>query len=242
MQDDPDGRKARARTPSVPGARKSVDVAHATARTKVVVVSLEGDVLDLLATRDDFEVIGFLDRSTDAADPIVPNVGSDQSWDDLKNTMTGLKAVLAVDPPAARATLASHYGLDRLATVIADTAFVSPTAEIGRGCIIQRDVLVGRGARLGTAVKLNCGAQLHHGVTIGDFSTIAPGARLLGNVRVGARSYVGSEAVILPRIQIGDQAVIGAGAVVTRNVPAGSVVKGTPARSSRTAPGAAHGS
>ena len=58
----------------------------------MVVVSLEGDVLDLLATREDFDVIGFLDRSPDSADPVVPNVGSDQSWDDLKNRIAGLKA------------------------------------------------------------------------------------------------------------------------------------------------------
>jgi len=37
-------------------------------------------------------------------------------------------------------------------------------------------------------------------------------------------------ALVLPGINIGDQAVIGAGAVVTKDVPAGVMVKGVPAK------------
>ena len=70
-----------------------------------------------------------------------------------------LKVVLAIDPPHVREQLAAHYGHDRLMTIIAPAAFVSPTAGVGRGSIVQRGVLVGRNTRLGTAVKLNCGAR-----------------------------------------------------------------------------------
>jgi acetyltransferase EpsM len=199
-------------------------------QTPVVVVSLESDVLDLLGSCEDVEVLGFLDQSATSKDTLVPNLGTDQAWPTLRDRNPVLKAVLAIDPPRARERLAAHYGLDRLLTLIAPTAFVSPTARVGQGSIVQRGVLVGRNARLGTGVKLNCGAQIHHDATVGDFTTVAPGARILGNVRIGSRTYIGSEAVILPRIRVGADAVVGAGAVVCRDVGDDVVVKGVPAR------------
>jgi sugar O-acyltransferase (sialic acid O-acetyltransferase NeuD family) len=204
--------------------------APASKPTLVVVVSLEPDVLDLLGSCEDVEVLGFLDQSPASKDALVPNLGTDQAWEALRDRNPTMKAVLAIDPPRIRERLAAHYGLDRLMTIFAPTAFVSPTARVGHGSIVQRGVLVGRNVRLGTAVKLNCSAQIHHDATVGDFTTVAPGARILGNVRIGARTYIGSEAVILPRIRVGDGCVVGAGAVVSRDVGDGVVVKGVPAR------------
>jgi sugar O-acyltransferase (sialic acid O-acetyltransferase NeuD family) len=199
-------------------------------RTPVIVVSLEPDVLDLLGSCEDIEVLGFFDQSSASKDMLVPNLGTDQAWQAFRNRDPTLKAVLAIDPPHLRERLVTHYGLDHLITIIAPSAFVSPTARLGHGSIVQRGVLVGRNARLGTAVKLNCGAQIHHDATIGDFTTVAPGARILGSVCIGSRSYIGAEAVILPRVKVGKGSVIGAGAVVSRDVDDGVVVKGVPAR------------
>jgi sugar O-acyltransferase (sialic acid O-acetyltransferase NeuD family) len=204
--------------------------APASKPTSVVVVSLEPDVLDLLGSCEDVEVLGFLDQSPASKDALVPNLGTDQAWQALRDRNPAMKAVLAIDPPRTRERLAAHYGLDRLMTIVAPTAFISPTARIGHGSIVQRGVLVGRNARLGTAVKLNCGAQIHHNATVGDFTTVAPGARILGNVHIGSRTYIGSEAVILPRIRVGNGCVVGAGAVASRDVGDGVVVKGVPAR------------
>ena len=47
-------------------------------------------------------------------------------------------------------------------------------------------------------------------------------------IRRGAR--IGGGAVLLPGVEIGEEAFVGAGAVVTRDVPAQTVVVGSPAR------------
>jgi acetyltransferase-like isoleucine patch superfamily enzyme len=50
---------------------------------------------------------------------------------------------------------------------------------------------------------------------------------------VEQRAAIGSGAVVLGGVRIGAGALIGAGAVVSRDVPAGAVVAGVPARALR---------
>ncbi|MFW0110144.1 acyltransferase [Rothia sp. P13129] len=51
-----------------------------------------------------------------------------------------------------------------------------------------------------------------------------------GEIRVGHQVFIGQNAVVLAGVTIGDGAIIGAGAVVTKDVPAGAVVAGVPAK------------
>ena len=49
-------------------------------------------------------------------------------------------------------------------------------------------------------------------------------------VLIGNHVFIGERAIILPGVTIGDNSIIGAGSVVTRDVEAGSIVAGNPAR------------
>ncbi len=83
---------------------------------------------------------------------------------------------------------------------------IHKAARIGRQCLISQQVTIG--GRSGIE-----GAPV-----IGDYVRIGAGAKILGN------------------ITIGDFAVIGANAVVVKDVPAGAVVAGVPAKLLRQDP------
>jgi maltose O-acetyltransferase len=85
-------------------------------------------------------------------------------------------------------------------------------------------------------------------IEIGDDVQIAPAVQLLTAthpldpavrrsgleggkpIRLGDNVWIGGGAIVLPGVTVGHDAVIGAGSVVTRDVPAGVVVVGNPAR------------
>jgi putative colanic acid biosynthesis acetyltransferase WcaB len=104
------------------------------------------------------------------------------------------------------------------------------------GVELRNKTQVGPGLRLyhgqglvvheGTVIGADC--TLRQSTTIGN-KTLADGT-LSGCPVLGDRVDVGANAVILGPVRIGDDAVIGAGSVVVKDVPAGAVVAGNPAR------------
>ena len=114
--------------------------------------------------------------------------------------------------------------------IIHPSAVVSISATFADGCQILANAVVSASVSIGRMCIVNNSATIDHDCNIENGVHIAPGAILCGCVHVGDNAMVGAGAVILPRIQIEENAVIGAGAVVTKNVPAGSVVVGNPAR------------
>ena len=128
---------------------------------------------------------------------------------------------------------------------------VSGTAQVLRGC----RVFVHNGARLtmGSRSYVNDCSTL----TCFEEITIGPGCSISWNtnimdtnvhelvvdgvpsrrsapVHLGSDVWVGSGATILAGVTVGDGAVIAAASVVTRDVPAGVLVAGNPARVIRT--------
>jgi carbonic anhydrase/acetyltransferase-like protein (isoleucine patch superfamily) len=65
---------------------------------------------------------------------------------------------------------------------------------------------------------------------LGEWGWGTDPARDAKPVRIGRGVFIGARAIVLKGVTIGDRAVVGAGAVVTKDVPAGHVAAGNPAR------------
>ncbi len=126
------------------------------------------------------------------------------------------------------------------------------------GCRIGNETRIGpfveiqRGAIIGARCKIQSHTFICDGVTIGDGVFVGHGVMFVndkfpkavgehGNladeddwtllpVRVESGATIGSGAIVMGGVSIGAGALIGAGAVVTKDVAAGAVVAGVPAR------------
>lgn len=56
------------------------------------------------------------------------------------------------------------------------------------------------------------------------------GPERIAETRISHGAFIGVHCVVLPGVTIGPRAIVAAGSVVTKDVPAGSVVAGVPAR------------
>jgi acetyltransferase-like isoleucine patch superfamily enzyme len=123
---------------------------------------------------------------------------------------------------------------------IADGSRIGPFVEI------QRDVTIGARCKISshsficTGVDIGDEVFVGHGVVFvndkyprsvneeGELQTEADWTLLRTTVENGAA--IGSGALILGGVTVGARAVVGAGAIVTRDVAAGTIVVGNPAR------------
>lgn len=145
--------------------------------------------------------------------------------------------VLAIADGAVRKHLAARCIADgfRPWTVRAVNAVVMDGVEIGEGGILCPFVTITSNIHIGRYFHANIYSYVAHDCYIGDYVTFAPGVKCNGNIVVEDHAYIGTGAVIKQGrhdcpLVIGRGAVVGMGAVVTKDVPAGAVVVGNPAR------------
>ncbi|MCQ2770999.1 MAG: N-acetyltransferase [Clostridia bacterium] len=122
--------------------------------------------------------------------------------------------------------------------VVLSGAQIGENVNICSHCFIENDVKIGNNVTIKCGVQVWDGIELEDNVMIGSNVTFTndmypraknPDWKLL-RTKICKGATVGAGSVILPGITIGEKAFIAAGSVVTKDVPAGELWIGSPAK------------
>lgn len=117
-------------------------------------------------------------------------------------------------------------------------------AKIGDNCNICANVFIENDVVVGDNVTVKCGVQLWDGVTLEDNVFVGPNVTFTNDLYPRSKNHpkeyaktvikkgasVGANSTIVCGHTIGENAMIGAGSVVTKDVPAGELWAGNPAK------------
>lgn len=108
------------------------------------------------------------------------------------------------------------------------SAFISPSAKIGRGVLIYSMVNIDAGVEIGDGVIIANSTTIAHDSIIKDGVYFGANACVCGEVTIGELSFIGSSSTISNSLKIGNHCTIGMSSCITKNIPDNSFAIGNP--------------
>ena len=146
-----------------------------------------------------------------------------------------IEGVAAVGEPSLRKKIVGDLIRNSIpaATLISPDVHVPDSVQIGEGCVVFHGAYLSANTVIGNHVCIGPNAVIGHDVIMKDCVNVGLLAGVCGMVTLGECSYVGPGAIIKESTELGDNSVAAIGSVVFRDVPAGEMVIGNPARATR---------
>lgn len=111
---------------------------------------------------------------------------------------------------------------------------VERSVRIGSGCQLDGEVVIEEGSNIQSMVYLPHLTRVGKKVFIGPLVCVTndryPPSRKLTGVTIEDEAVIGAGALIMAGVRIGEGAVVAAGSIVVRDVGAGQLVMGSPAK------------
>lgn len=95
-------------------------------------------------------------------------------------------------------------------TIIHPSAFISPSASIGKGSYIAANAVISSNAIVGKGCIINIGVSVGHDAIVGDDCVLNPGVRISSHCRIGARTLFGANSFIFQGKAIGEDCAVDA--------------------------------
>lgn len=108
--------------------------------------------------------------------------------------------------------------------------------DCGKNITVGKNVFINSGCRFQDqgSITIGDGALIGHNAVLTtlnhDFSPEKRSSMHPAPVVIGKNVWLGASVTVVPGVTIGDNAIIAAGAVVTKDVPAGTIAAGVPAK------------
>ena len=145
-----------------------------------------------------------------------------------KGAYPGAKFILAVADPKVKKIIVEKNE-DRWTTYAHESAFISPFAKVGKGCVLTPQTMIVGDAIVGDFVFFNTNATIGHDSTLGNYSTMFPNTEICGNCHLGDNFIMGIDSHIVPGVTLPAGTKVGAGSIVWKSVDRPCLLVGNPA-------------
>ncbi len=166
------------------------------------------DIADMILTENKANILGFIDDNK--AGKKIDNFNI-YNFEQVKKEFSDFYLVLAVGDPIIKSKIKSKLEPEEVkyANIVSEDAYVSKSADLGRGCVVYPEAILGANVKLGDHVLICGNTSIGHDAVVKDMSSIAFNCSIGGNTIIGRDSYVGSGTHIKDELEIGKNCIVG---------------------------------